>query len=210
MSLDSLIDELAESVSPVEPLPRRQWSFKLLAMMAVYLSAILLLFGLRSDWSVQMQHVAYQCEMSISLILAFGAGLLAVNLATPHQGLPPIGWLLLMLALAMGAIIALVGGVTQESLMASFASDHFYITAGVAAGAFPVAAGLFWLLRKGSPTQLGWAGAMVLLSASACGHFLMRAIGQAPNFAEVLIWCYTPMLALALLGALVGKKLLRW
>jgi len=49
-----------------------------------------------------------------------------------------------------------------------------------------------------------------LLSASACGHFLMRTIGQAANFAEVFIWCYTPLLAFALLGMLLGKKLLRW
>jgi len=73
-----------------------------------------------------------------------------------------------------------------------------------------VAALLLWVMRQGSPTQLGWAGAMALLSASACGHFLMRTIGQAANFAEVFIWCYTPLLAFALLGMLLGKKLLRW
>lgn len=153
---------------------------------------------------------AYALEMMITLILIFASAVMSVRLGIPRSGGLPIGWLLAVLALAMGAVIWLVGQVSLQTLQYSLQSDHFYITCGVTAGALPVAIGLFWMLRQASPTQLGWAGVLALLSASATGHFLMRTIGQADNFADVLVWCYSPVLVLALLGSLLGQKLLRW
>ncbi len=211
MNLDSFIDDLAESATPVSPLNIRQFSLALLLGLACYLSVIVALFGVRDDWLNEITTMAYQGEMALSLLIVFGAGLSVIKLAVPRQGSLPTSWCFLLLALTLGAVIGLLGNVSIQALEASLKSNHFYITFGLIAYAAPVAGALLWFLRqKGSPTQLGWAGLMALLSASASGHFLMRTIGQSNNFAEVFIWCYLPVLALALLGMLIGKKLLRW
>lgn len=210
MSQNPLIAELAESAKPVRPVKMAKRLLWMVLLVTLYISALILLRGLRDDWMMQIQTLAYQMEMGISLLLVYGAGALAMRLSVPCEKRFPLAWLLLIGAATLGAVIALLGEVSMESLQRSLASDHFYITFGVCALAAPVAIGLLWVQRKGSPTQLGWAGAMALLAASAVGHFIMRTIGKAANYAEVLVWCYPPVLLLALVGVLVGRKILRW
>lgn len=210
MSHEKLIADLVEESTPVVPLDLLRHCCGALLAITAYFAVIIFGFGLRADWFEQIATSAYLCEMLITLLLTYGAAWTALRLSAPSSGKLFAGWLLILLSVVMGAVIWLLGQVNAESFAASMESDHFYITLGVIAGATPVAAGLFWLLRQGAPTQLRWAGAMALLSASAAGHFIMRTVGQADNFADVLVWCYSPILVFLMLGVIVGQKTLRW
>ncbi|MDG1287036.1 MAG: NrsF family protein [Rickettsiales bacterium] len=212
MSHEALIANLVEDATPVVPLNLFRRCFWMVTALTTYILLTVAYFGFRRDWADQMiEGAAYPSEMLITLILAFGAAIAALRLSVPRERKSSLSLLMLILPIAIGAVIWLLGQVSVESFSASIQSpSHFYITLGVLAGAVPVALLLFWLLRQGSPTQLGWAGSMVLLSASAVGHLLMRTIGQADNFADVLVWCYSPILFCGLVGVFIGKKALRW
>lgn len=210
MSHKQLIDNLASELEAVKPVSLSRWRMLTVLLLTGYLAAVLAAAGLRDDFTVQFSHLVYKFELIVTLILAYGAALMAISLSVPRGGKFPLAWALVILAIALGAGIWLMGQVSLEGLKASIASNHFYITLGVIGCALPVALSLFWLLRQASPTQLAWAGGMALLSASAVGHFLMRCIGQAANFSEVFVWCYSPVIILGFLGMLLGQKLLKW
>ena len=210
MMQDDFIANLVDDSTPVSPVNVTKNCCKLVLGLGGYLLALLLVLGVRDDWAMQMTSLAYSLEMAITLLLVFGAGLSAVRLSVPSANRMIDGWGLMLLAVTMGAIIWFIGKVDVESMQQSLSSNHFYVTLGVSLIAVPVAVGLFWMIRKGAPTQLEWAGVMALLSASACGHFVMRTAGKAENLADVMLWCYPPVLLLALVGIILGPKALRW
>ena len=210
MNHEALIANLVEEAAPLKPFNLLKQCCSAAMLLTAYLLVLVLIMGVRDDWAQQIATHTYALEMATSLALAYGCAALAMRLSVPREGAMPLGWLAFMLAATMGAIIWLLGQVSIETFKLSLQSDHFYISLGVILGATPVALVLFKMIRQGSPTQLRWAGAMALLSASATGHFLMRTIGQANNFADVFVWCYSPVLVLALLGIILGQKALRW
>jgi hypothetical protein len=207
---DALIHALVEETAPVAPIEVGRIQAMSLSIITLYMATLILLFGLRPDWQVQMQTASYQCEMGITVILIYAAALSAIRLMAPSQSKMLWGWVLISISLLMGVAIWLLGQVDAESFQASLASDHYLITLGVTAAAAPVAIGLLRFLRKGAPTQLAWAGVMSLLSASAVGHLVMRTVGMADNFADVMVWCYSPILFLSALGVVIGRHSLRW
>ncbi len=210
MNNNNLIAQLADDVTPVQPISILRRLVLTFSVLIMYITLVPMLFGARPDWAQQMATLSYQLEMGISIALTFSAAFLAVRLAVPTQTRFPYGWLIGVAALAIGAVIGLLGEVSMQGVRDSFASNHYYITAGVIAFATPVAAALFISVAKGATTQPALAGLASLLSASAAGHFIMRTIGQSNNYAEVLLWCYSPVLILALIGFIMGQKYLRW
>ncbi len=210
---DELINKLSEDAQTSESKEFNvsSYSRRTLVFLAGYLSAVLLILGPRDDWLQQINQPAYIVETLLTLFLVVSAGIASVRFSVPKALKQSSALLLPAVSVALGLVIWQLGEVSGEELISS-ATDFSlsYISLGVVAGATPVALFLFWQLSQGSPTQLSFASGMALLSASACGHLLMRTIGQASNFSDVLIWCYSPILLLMTVGALSGNKLLRW
>jgi hypothetical protein len=210
---DELINKLSEDAQASESKEFNvsSYSRRTAVFLAVYLSAVLLILGPRDDWLQQINQPAYTIEILLTLLLVVSAGIASVRFSVPKALKQSTALLLPAVSVALGLVIWQLGEVSGEELITSATDLSLsYISLGVVAGATPVALFLFWQMSQGSPTQLSFASGMALLSASACGHLLMRTIGQASNFSDVLVWCYSPILLLMTVGALSGNKLLRW
>jgi hypothetical protein len=210
---DELINKLSEDAQASESKEFNvsSYSRRTVVFLAVYLSAVLLILGPRDDWLQQINQPAYTIEILLTLLLVVSAGIASVRFSVPKALKQSTALLLPAVSVALGLVIWQLGEVSGEELITSATDLSLsYISLGVVAGATPVALFLFWQMSQGSPTQLSFASGMALLSASACGHLLMRTIGQASNFSDVLVWCYSPILLLMTVGALSGNKLLRW
>jgi hypothetical protein len=210
---DELINKLSEDAlaSEAKDFNVSSYSQRTVVFLAGYLSAVLLVLGPRDDWLQQFNQAAYAVEILLTLFLIVSAGIASVRFSVPKALKQSTALLLPTVSVALGLVIWQLGEVSGEELITSATDLSLsYISLGVIAGATPVALFLFWQMSQGSPTQLSFASGMALLSASACGHLLMRTIGQASNFSDVLVWCYSPILLLMTVGALSGNKLLRW
>ena len=69
---------------------------------------------------------------------------------------------------------------------------------------------LVWALRKGAPTHLRRTGAAVGLVAGALGAAAYAFHCPDDSLPFVAIWYGGPVVALAIVGAILGHRLLRW
>lgn len=186
-------------------------SYKTILFLVIYLVTTITAFGLRDDWHQQIYELTYLLEILCSVVLIFGAGVAAINFSVPRKiGYSP-SQLLPILALAMGLMIWVLGDVNSSVFFTSIQTFSLsYMSLGVLVGALPALGFLLYQISQGAPTQLNFVGSMILLSASAAGHLLMRTIGQAASFSDVLVWCYFPILILTFLGRISGRNVLRW
>lgn len=69
---------------------------------------------------------------------------------------------------------------------------------------------LVWVLRKGAPTKLRSAGAVAGLVAGAVGAGACALHQPGGSLPFIGLWYAGPMLLCALLGALLGPRVLRW
>ncbi|MDG0970086.1 MAG: NrsF family protein [Porticoccaceae bacterium] len=207
--INSLVEDAADTKPTGFNIASR--SRLVILFLTVYLSLIIATIGLRSDWHYQVSQLSYSIEIALSIILIFFAGIASVRFSVPRAiGRSPAVFLP-FLVVVLGIVIWQLGGVSLDALIVSLTTPSLsYISFGVIAGAIPTASFLMWQMSQGSPTQLRFAGSLALLSASSCGHFLMRTVGQAENFADVLVWCYSPIVMLTILGLIFGQKLLKW
>jgi hypothetical protein len=69
---------------------------------------------------------------------------------------------------------------------------------------------LMVLARRAAPVRPIFTGVWIALAAGAMGLFVMQFICTYENFLHVLLWHMLPVGILITVGALSGRKLLRW
>ena len=211
MSHEQLIENLVEEAEPVEAFPPKRIYRKTAFYLTLYLLMFPVLIGLRPAWGeLIFRNWIYPTEMLATLILAYGGAFAAIRLSVPTTGRMIAVWMVAALSIILWVGMWHVGNISLRYLGMAMEANHFNVTLGVIFTALPVVVYLFYHIRKGAPTQLQWAGVMTLLSGTACGHFIMRTIGEASNYADVFLWCYTPVLVVAATGVFFGQKFLRW
>ena len=76
--------------------------------------------------------------------------------------------------------------------------------------AFLPAGVLFWHLHKMASTSRSLAGGMAALSAFAIGALTLRLAEDTDSITHLVQWHYLPMFGFCAIGALLGKKILKW
>lgn len=71
-------------------------------------------------------------------------------------------------------------------------------------------ASLIWALRKEAPTDLRWTGAVAGLVAGALGAAAYAFHQPAGSIPFIVLWYGGPIAICALIGAILGPRLLRW
>jgi len=69
---------------------------------------------------------------------------------------------------------------------------------------------LIWALRKEAPTNLAWTGAVAGIVAGALGAAAYTLHQPAGSIPFIVIWYAGPIAVFAIVGAVLGPKLLRW
>ena len=71
-------------------------------------------------------------------------------------------------------------------------------------------ASLIWALRKEAPTNQAWTGAVTGLVAGALGAAAYTLHQPAGSIPFIVLWYGGPIVLCALIGAILGPRLLRW
>lgn len=69
---------------------------------------------------------------------------------------------------------------------------------------------LIWALRKEAPTSPAWAGAIAGLVAGALGAAAYTLHQPSTSIPFMVFWYLGPILICAAIGAMLGRRLLRW
>jgi hypothetical protein len=213
MATPDLIDRL---VADLKPVPRgavaRRLALGIVPGVVVSAIAMMVSIDLRPDLAEAMATTSFWMKFAYTALLA-GVGAAAVlGLARPGGGVRNA-------VIAGIAVLALAAILAAAELMRAPASDYPAMIMGstaltcpwsIALLSLPVFAGTFWALRGLAPTRLTLAGAAAGLAAGGFGALVYSFHCYESAMPFVAIW-YTLGVAIAgLLGAALGRWLLRW
>lgn len=213
MKTDDLMNLLATGATPV---PRhageRRFALALGLGLVGALAWVHLMYGVRSDLGEVWATSAFGVKLAMPLAVAVSG--LAVVFRLAHPGARVRGWawglwlpVALLWAWAMWVLAQAAPG-TRAALV--LGETWRYCVFNVMATALPVGVALFWALRGLAPTRPMLTGAAAGWLAGAVGavvYALHCPEMQAPFLA---VWYVLGMAACALLGALAGRRWLRW
>lgn len=212
MKTDDLIHAIAEDAAPIGLHPQRKLALALAGAVAVVAILFWLLLGPRGDALISLAQPRFVLKFLVTLGLAAAAIGLVLRLMRP--GATPGLWRSALL-LAPGLLLIGIAG----ELLALPAEDWLTALVGVNArtcltyiplmGLAPL--GLILLaLRSGAPTRPAVAGAVAGLIAGgiSAAFYASHCPDDSPLF--VATWYVLSIALLAALGALLGRRLLRW
>ena len=213
MKTDQLIEMLSTNVEPVKPGRfKKALAFTLLFGGAAAFCLMLGTVGLRSDVSTAILSGFIALKLFFTLILIGAGTLLLTKLIQPGQdgrrsyvviflsflalGLAGIGTLVIHPQTAWGPMVMGTDWVMCVLCIPLFATVPFVA--------------LIWTLRQGAPTNLRRAGAIAGLVAGAIGAVAYAFHCPDDSIPFIALW-YGVMIGLcALVGAMIGPRLLRW
>jgi hypothetical protein len=211
MKTDDLIGMLATQAGPAPraPVAQRLWPVALLGLGASALFGVLVI-GL-VPMSVMMQ-MGWWLKFGYAVSLVAVGGWLTARLARPVSriGVPQ---LVLMIVLAlMGLAGAWTWWTAMPELRLAELLGHSWKTCprNVVLLAVPPMAAAFWALRGLAPTRPRAAGAAAGLFAGALGAAAYALSCDEVGMSFVAVWYTLGIACCALIGFVLGPRLLRW
>jgi hypothetical protein len=212
---DDLIKILGTNL---EPVPRGQLRKTMLIALAIAVgavTAICLLWDML-PMPVNAQGGGHLGFKAIALIFTLGlaaaGGALLFRSSQPGQSVRKpqmlIGLLLLMVILA--GIVALT--TFDSATWSAMIRGGDWGTCLICIPIFAVIpfVGFIWALRKGAPTRLALAGALAGLVAGALGAAAVVVHQTGHSIPAMVLWYGGPIVLCAMIGAILGPRLLRW
>lgn len=208
--IQELIGNLAEDAVVVKPAPHPfMLSAKWTGMAAVYLAVSLAASGLRPDWAAKFHSPWFVAEIAALLAIFLTTALSAALLSFPdmHQ--------MRRMAYAPAAAFALFVLVLffawrADVPPAPLPVHSYQCTLSILLMTMLPAVWTFYFMRHHASTHCAIAGSVALLSAFSVGALWLRLYEMNDSIAHVIVWHYLPMLAIGLLGMLLGEKILKW
>ena len=213
MRTDDLIDHLSGVLEPTPPA-------QVVRILAVglgggaALSAILMVatIGVRPDLTEAMGDGSFWLKFVYTFVVALLCFATVDRLARPDAS---VGRLFVLLIVPF---LVMVGLAAREFMPADTATQHALIMGHsarvcsilIAGLSLPLFAGLFWALRQLAPTRLTEAGAAagLLAGSAAATIYAFHCTESTSTF--IAIWYSAGILLTTLLGAALGRFLLRW
>lgn len=183
----------------------------LIAALPLSGALFMMTLGVRPDIATAMHSPFFDYKFVVTLALASAAATLSLHLSRPDASLN--GWLWL-LALPIGLLgIGIVGDfATQRSPWTSRLVGHnwMYCMASIPLFSIPFLAAALLTLRQGATTRPGLAGAVAGLMSAGFGATLygMHCTDDSPLF--VATWYTIAALFVATVGALIGRRVLKF
>jgi hypothetical protein len=144
--------------------------------------------------------------------LAAGGAMAALRLVRPGARLARVPGVLAAPLLAMWVLagIALAGADAPQRATLLLGQTWSACPFNIAVLSLPVFAAALWGMRGFAPTRLAWAGAAAGLFAGAVGAFVYAFHCPELTAPFLGLWYVLGMLIPAVLGALIGPRVLRW
>lgn len=213
MKTDDLIAMLASDAGAVAP---RVWQRRYaLALGFGVLGAALLmvmLLGVRPDIADAVRLPMFWVKLAFPAALAAVMLLAAVRLSRPGMVLGRLGFMSAAPVLAIWVLagLALLGADPEDRGMLVWGESWTDCLVNVPLLSVPAFVGLLWVMKTLAPVRPALAGAAagLLSGALSAAVYALHCPELAAPF--IGIWYTLGMLIPAVLGALVGARLLRW
>jgi hypothetical protein len=213
MKTDELINMLATGAAPIEPdagVRRVALALGWGLFGATLLMALLL--GVRADLAQALRLPMFWAKLGVPAVATLAALQLARRLGLPGRGpgRAPLLLSTLLLLAWTGAAAVLLAAAPEARPQLIFGATWKTCPFNIALLSSPVFIGMFWAMKGLAPTRPALAGAAAGLLAGAAGAavYALHCPEMAAPF--LAIWYVLGMLIPALLGALLGPRLLRW
>lgn len=211
MKTGELIRALAADALPA-PAPQRRLLLALAAAVAVAGGAFVLVFGTRPDLGQALLRPDSGMKQAIGLISTAAALGAALRLLRPEARLGGWGWALLAAPALAAAALAATAATTPLALWPQRIVGQGVLPcfAGVIGIGLPVLGATLAAMRTGAPARPGQAGAVAGLLAGSAGAavYALWCTDDSPMFWGV--WYVLSVASVTLLGAVLGRRLLRW
>lgn len=214
MNAEQLIQSLSRDVPRV---PRRAVMRRVtLGIGAGGFLAIMLVvttIGIRPDLPVAVQGFPFWMKWAYTLFLALAASIAIARLARPAPSSLSGLWL------AMAVPVLILAGIGAGELARTPSTQWLAMWLGrswascpwrVLTLSVPIFAGLLWSFRRLAPTRLRAAGAAAGLGAGAWAAVIYCLHCPEASAIFVLTWYSLGIALAALIGAMIGPRLLRW
>jgi len=215
MNTELLIAELSGGLQPVQANASRVLLHRALVSGTIAAGSIVLFWpslGIRGDLTDALTTTGFWIKQLYTASIGVVGFAALDRLSRP--GMETSYWTrLLCVPFAMLSAIAALYWFAEPSLDSQqfwMGSSWWRCPLYVAGLSLPVFVGLISALSRLAPTRLGTAGAAAGLVAGAAGAsvYALHCAETSPGF--VLLWYSLGLAAAALVGALVGGRLLRW
>lgn len=209
-----LIEQLSAEAKPVKMIRSQRYALMLLVILLTYaVCAQCWLEGFRGDIRLQLTRPLYVLEL-----LLLSAMLASAAVATAFAMLPDASQrkrLMQLPYLFSGGLMLLVSLqllMPQDSRMVMpDATAHTHqCTQYIFYASFLPGVLMFGLLRKGASVMPFQAGVLAVIAAVSVGAITLRLAEPNDQVQHLLLWHYLPSTFFAILGALLGRHLLRW
>lgn len=213
MKTDELIDMLGTNIEPVKAGQLRTTLFAALAVgTAVALCLVVAIFGMPGEafGRAYLGLTALALMFTLGLVAA-GASFLIKAARPGKPGRRPLVVIgLLFLALLSACVVALV--LAHPAAWGGMFFGPQWEACLICVPLFAVApfTALVWALRKEAPTNLTWTGAVAGLVAGALSAAVFALHHPSGSIPFILLWYGGPIIVCALIGAMLGPRLLRW
>lgn len=213
MKTDELITLLAGDAGPVALRPwRRRYGIALAAGLAGATLLMLMLLGVRPDIAEAVRLPMFWIKLAFPAALAALALLVAARLSRPGvpAGRAAAALAAPVLAIWLLAAVALLRAAPEDRGMLIWGETWASCPVNVTLLSLPALVALLWVMKTLAPVRLALAGGTAGLLAGALGAAVYAL--HCPELAApfIAIWYLLGMLIPAVLGAVVGTRLLRW
>lgn len=211
MRTDDLIRALAVDETPSWPIGR-SLAVAILASLPIAAAIVLLVLHPRADLASVWLTPPILLKFATTLSLAATAAAILLRLARPGTRLAMAGWALIVppLLLAAGVGIQMAVMPAESWLPGLLGNSAMACVVLVVLLSLPLAGALLLGLRHAAPTRPALAGAAAGLVAGGLGAALyaLHCGEDSPMF--LATWYSIAIGIVAGLGALIGRRLLRW
>jgi hypothetical protein len=210
---DALIRALTSDLTPVRRLRNVNTRTTLwVGLAALYVALGTLALGPRPDLARKLSDVGYLAESAALIAVLVSAARCAFRLSIPGIEPTALAWTVPAAAWALWVLRVAsrwsAGGVAVELAAMSWIGGLPCIWRMLGLAIAPAATGLI-MLRKAAPRRRGWAGLCAVLAACSLAMLGTQAVCARDAAGHVLAWHAMPVAAIALVGAVAGRWILR-
>jgi hypothetical protein len=211
MKTDQLIASLVADGAASARTLGRSLMLALAAGVGLSLIVFFLTLGIRPDIRPALETWRFDLKVAIALLGVGLAFAVCRDCARPDMPRHPLRRLLPLLALIVAAVVvelALVPGAAWRQRL--IGSNSMICLPMVPILSLAPLAAVLWMMRRAAPASPALAGAAAGLVAALSGATLyaFHCFDDSPLF--VATWYSLATLAMVAVGALVGRRLLRW
>lgn len=213
MKTEDLISMMASGVAPVDRrLPVKQMAQALVLGGLGSLLLMLKIYGLRPDLVVMLGVPLFWIKLAFPTTLAVGAMLVLRRLVRPglRVGANWAGIALPAMAVWLGGAAVLLSAPVAQRLPLLMGISWRSCPFNIALLSIPLFIGIFWAVRGMAPTRLRLSGAVAGLLAGATATMVYCLHCPEMGVPFWGIWYFLGILIPAVLGMLLGPRLLRW